>query len=87
MWLNRDGITRPSITPDYRKAVVEIYGDLVRYHISLPSSREEALLRIVLRNKREPEANYDDDFPSWILRWDKCLLSWMGLTYSECAQV
>lgn len=35
MWISLDGTTMPSFKPDYKKAVPEVYGDLVRYFLTL----------------------------------------------------
>lgn len=76
----------------YTRTTMEVYGDFVRYFISLPRTNikyGEGSLKIMLQNQSmiekdnralEPTAPKDKVyFPSWIPRWDRCRPIWKGL--------
>ncbi|KAG4443700.1 hypothetical protein IFR05_000789 [Cadophora sp. M221] len=91
-WARLGGKAKPSFKPDYTKTTPEVYGDLVRYFLTLErgDDDEEGSLRIMLRDEAvvsqgelavEAENNeVDSDFPSWVPRWDLCRHPWVGFS-------
>ncbi|KAH6709573.1 hypothetical protein BKA61DRAFT_678456 [Leptodontidium sp. MPI-SDFR-AT-0119] len=91
-WASLCGKAKPSFKPDYKKMTSEVYGDFVRYFLTLERGHDddEGSLRIMLRNERfvsqgelAVETEYDEvdsDFPSWVSRWDQCRPPWLGFS-------
>jgi hypothetical protein len=97
MWIPDYPTKKLSFTPDYKKAVPEVYGDFIRCFITLPrnSITREGSLRIILRSEVSPEKDYDlaerdcrldeTHFPSWVPRWDLCLEPWCSTSRDASA--
>jgi hypothetical protein len=79
------------LKPNYHKTDVEIFGDIIHHSITLPKDRDslESSLELMVKNEnlidrdgreiKAKDTEDENDFPSWIPRWDQRLRIFKGM--------